>query len=205
MLDRDNMVSRNEVSSLRNVDFVERETRPRVQRMDPTVFYGRLIATIVVVIVVLIATVCFLLGSHVVVLTPLTTPHDVVIFGQHFLVDMAGPPKEIVVAALLAMLMISGFAVAFEVIEVFMTVGNRRRYLQLQRTGVADKMLGGPISVTVFIPAHNEEASLPETLASLLLLPKRFKQRLARKIWFAVGVEIPFWDLALDQRWSKQI
>ena len=83
----------------------------------------------------------------------------------------APSPRVIVVAAALALLFAAGVAV----IERRIATGSRRGF-DPSHQPLAPRVVmaetrgtyAGPVTVTVLIPAHNEEAALPQTLTSLL-------------------------------------
>ena len=78
------------------------------------------------------------------------------------------PPTQLVLLALIGIAIIGFTAVAFEVVTALMTISPRRRYLEtLRYAGAAMPEPGRRVRVTVVVPAHNEEATLPTTLAAL--------------------------------------
>jgi cellulose synthase/poly-beta-1,6-N-acetylglucosamine synthase-like glycosyltransferase len=101
------------------------------------------------------------------------SPSEGVLFGVwHVFYDtQAPPPRSILVAASLALLFAAGVAL------VERRIANRyRRTVRHVVAPLAPKIVmadtrgvwAGPVTVTVLIPAHNEEASLPATISSLL-------------------------------------
>ncbi|BAS13798.1 glycosyl transferase family [Arthrobacter sp. Hiyo8] len=84
--------------------------------------------------------------------------------------SVAPQPRVILVAIAFALLLSAGVAVLEQ------RIANRSRRSAHPRTPLAPKIVmaetrgvyAGPVTVTVLIPAHNEEASLPATIASLL-------------------------------------
>jgi hypothetical protein len=101
-----------------------------------------------------------------------TTPSEGVLFGLwRVLYDtQAPPPRVMVAAAALAVLLAAGVAL----VEQRIATGSRRSF-DLQGGPLAPKIVraatrgvfAGPVTATVLIPAHNEEASLGHTIASL--------------------------------------
>lgn len=100
-------------------------------------------------------------------------PEDGVIFGLwHVMYDTEAPSPRVIMAAFsLAVLFAAGVAMLER------RIANRsRRSDSAHATPLAPKIVmaktfgvyAGPLTVTVLIPAHNEEASLPFTLASLI-------------------------------------
>jgi cellulose synthase/poly-beta-1,6-N-acetylglucosamine synthase-like glycosyltransferase len=84
--------------------------------------------------------------------------------------SVAPQPRVILTAIAFALLLSAGVALLER------RIANRSRRSANPRTPLAPKivmaetrgMYAGPVTVTVLIPAHNEEASLPATIASLL-------------------------------------
>jgi len=84
--------------------------------------------------------------------------------------SVAPQPRVILVAIAFALLLSAGVAVLEQ------RIANRSRRSAHPRTPLAPKIVmdetrgvyAGPVTVTVLIPAHNEQASLPATIASLL-------------------------------------
>ncbi|WP_035771781.1 glycosyltransferase family 2 protein [Arthrobacter sp. Br18] len=100
-------------------------------------------------------------------------PTEGILFGVwEILYDTKAPSLRIVLAAMAIALL---FAVGIALVE--QRISNRsRRSADSLTAPLAPKILmastcgvyAGPVTVTVLIPAHNEEASLPSTIASLL-------------------------------------
>jgi cellulose synthase/poly-beta-1,6-N-acetylglucosamine synthase-like glycosyltransferase len=101
-----------------------------------------------------------------------TTPSQGVLFGVwKVLYDTQAPaPHVMVAAAALAVLLAGGLAVVEQRIAT-----RSRRSVNRQASPLAPRIVmaatrgvvAGPVTVTVLIPAHNEEASLGHTIASL--------------------------------------
>ena len=101
------------------------------------------------------------------------SPSEGVIFGLwSFLYNTQAPPARVILAAAaLALLLAAGIALLERLVST-----RSRRSIDQRATPLAPRLVmaatrgvyAGPVTVTVLIPAHNEEASLPETLASLL-------------------------------------
>lgn len=101
-----------------------------------------------------------------------TPSHGLVLGVWNVLYDTDAPaPRNIVAAIALALLLATGVAL----LERRITTKSRRsanpqaaplapRIVMADTRGV----FAGPVTVTVLIPAHNEEASLPTTIASLM-------------------------------------
>lgn len=88
------------------------------------------------------------------------------------LYDMRAPSWGVILAAVfLAVLFCCGIAVVERRIALRYRRASDRRVTPLAPKIIMERTRGvfaGPVTVTVLIPAHNEEASLPATLASLL-------------------------------------
>ncbi|MBU6245105.1 MAG: glycosyltransferase family 2 protein [Actinomycetales bacterium] len=87
--------------------------------------------------------------------------------GLEFLISSERPPLALVYAAIGAIAVVAVCAVLFELIASLMSISPRRRLLGLLRGQLDTERPTRPIKVTVLIPAHNEEFSLPTTLAAL--------------------------------------
>ncbi len=97
---------------------------------------------------------------------PVSTEHTV--GGREILVSQQLPPRGLVLFALCAIVVIAITAIAFEVISALMSVSPRRRILaQLRGQDLTTAKAGDRVRVTVLVPAHDEEYSLPSTLAAL--------------------------------------
>lgn len=83
------------------------------------------------------------------------------------LVSPERPPARLIGAAALAMVGVAAAAVTFEALAALMAVNPRRRLLSRYRPPLRTREPGAPLRVTILIPAHNEEFSLPVTLQAL--------------------------------------
>ncbi|MFY9916882.1 MAG: glycosyltransferase family 2 protein, partial [Mycobacterium sp.] len=134
---------------------------------DPAVTYGRLVVAGVVAIVVTLgafaAAVAFVfagsqrpdVGSEVRI-GPFTA-----------LVSLEVPTVELIAVGLLGIVLIAATAIAFEAIGAQLSVRPRHRLLTAYREGLTLAPIDETVNVTVLIPAHNEEVSLPVTLEAL--------------------------------------
>lgn len=101
------------------------------------------------------------------------TPAESVIFGvwDVFYDDRAPSMRKVLAAVALAFLLASGVALLERRVA---NRSRRRAHLHTMPLGPKHVMAAtrgvyaGPVTVTVLIPAHNEEASLPRTISSLL-------------------------------------
>jgi len=131
---------------------------------------GRAVVVMVVgVVVTVVALVAaagqFIKGSH----EP-TQPVSVTIAGHEALVQFSLPPTSLFVAAGLAMLVVVAGALTFEAGAFLRTFRNpERRALQTVLPPWTHPLERGaePVRITILVPAHNEQASLPVTLAAL--------------------------------------
>lgn len=135
---------------------------------------GQLHRTVGLVIAVIAGTAAALLwaavaaGGHAQVEGP---PHDVVLGVWNLLYSTNAPEARILGAAVaLAVLLAAGVALLERRIST-----RSRRSANVRIAPLAPKIVmeatrglyAGPVTVTVLIPAHNEEVSLPSTIASL--------------------------------------
>ena len=145
------------------------EVPPVAQRLeDPTVAYGRLVVAVVVGIVLTVAAVAATVGGYFAGSQVPQDPVAVAVGPFNPLVSQELPPAELVVVALLGMVAVAVAAVTFEMVAALMSVSPRRRLLSSHRPEQAHSSLpDGQVRVTVLIPAHDEEYSLPTTLGAL--------------------------------------
>ena len=156
-------------------DGVPSSTRPfaqaptlRATRENPAAFYGRLVVAIVLASIVFVAGLAFAVGQRFEMDVAPKSPTAAEVGGWSVLISQERPPGEIIVLALIAMAVIAVCAVSFEVIASLMSISPRRARLSaLRATTDIIHPLRRRIRVTVLIPAHNEEYSLPTTLAAL--------------------------------------
>jgi biofilm PGA synthesis N-glycosyltransferase PgaC len=135
---------------------------------DGSIERGRLIVAVVLGAVVTIAALATAVGAFYAGTQVAEAPAEKSVGPFNPLVSQELPPADLVITALLAMLAIAAAAVTFEVLAALMSVSPRRQVLagyrpQLRQTPVEP----GLVRVTVLIPAHNEEFSLPTTLGAL--------------------------------------
>jgi len=148
---------------------VQGETRPEVPgtRM---LSLGRAVVVLVVGAVVTLAALVgavagFATGSH-----EQPQPVSVTIAGRDVLVQYSVPPSGLIIAALLAMVVVAAGAITFEAAALVRTFRNpERRALQtvLPRWTLPARRGQEPVRITILVPAHDEERSLPATLAAL--------------------------------------
>jgi cellulose synthase/poly-beta-1,6-N-acetylglucosamine synthase-like glycosyltransferase len=123
------------------------------------------ISAVVTVVALIAAAGQLIKGSH----EP-TQPVEVTVWGHVTLVQLSLPPTSLFVAAGLAMLVVVAGAITFEAGAFLRTFRNpERRALQTVLPPWTHPLERGaqPVRITILVPAHNEEASLPVTLAAL--------------------------------------
>lgn len=143
---------------------------PQVPRPRPRsdAFYARVVVLVVVASVVAVASVAYAIGQAFSSDRAPMPTQEWFIGSWGLIVSGERPPAQLVLLALLGIALIGFTAVAFEVITALMTISPRRRYLEtLRYAGAPLPEPGRRVRVTVVVPAHNEEATLPTTLAAL--------------------------------------
>lgn len=137
-------------------------------RGRPEAFYARVVVLVVVAAVASVASVAYVVTRTFAVERQAVPTQEWFIGSWGVLVSGERPPEQLVAYALFGMAIIAFTAVTFEVITALMTISPRRRYLETLRD--AGRLLPQPghrVRVTVVIPAHDEEATLPTTLTAL--------------------------------------
>jgi cellulose synthase/poly-beta-1,6-N-acetylglucosamine synthase-like glycosyltransferase len=88
--------------------------------------------------------------------------------GTEILISPERPPAELIAFALIAMIVIAVCAVSFEIVAALMSISPRRDRLSALRSPRDITVPEGRRArVTVLVPAHDEEFSLPTTLRAL--------------------------------------
>ena len=129
--------------------------------------FGRLIVGIVLAIVLSIAAFAAAIGQYYARISgPTDAPVEVPFLGGTILVSGDLPAPGIVLASIIGIVVIAFAAVSFELIAALLAVSPRRRLLTSLRSDSVVTRVGGG-RVTILIPAHNEEFSLPTTLRAL--------------------------------------
>jgi biofilm PGA synthesis N-glycosyltransferase PgaC len=143
---------------------------------DTTIAYGRLIVAVVIAAVVMIGAIGAAVAKLFTGTQVAKEPIEASVGPFTVLVSQEVPPADLVLASILAIVAIAAVAVTFEVIAALMSVSPRRRTLAAKREAVEPSttlrntpIAAGQVRVTVLIPAHNEESSLPITLGALKL------------------------------------
>lgn len=140
-------------------------TRPRPRSES---FYARVVVLVVVASVTAVASAAYAVGQAFSLDREPVPTQEWFIGSWGLVVSGERPPTQLVLLALIGIAIIGFTAVAFEVVTALMTISPRRRYLEtLRYAGAAMPEPGRRVRVTVVVPAHNEEATLPTTLAAL--------------------------------------
>ena len=146
--------------------FAELPTVPQ-RREDPTIASGRLVVALVVAVVVCIAAFAAAIGEFFANEATEASP-TVVQFGPfEMLVSRSLPPMELIAIAVLALIAVAGAAISFELIAALLSVNPKRTLLSSYREPAEGMSPDGEVRVTILVPAHNEEFSLPVTLGAL--------------------------------------
>lgn len=131
-------------------------------------FYGRLVVFVVLGSVIVVGSIAYVIGRSFSLEQEPVPVREWFIGSWGFLVSGERPPGQLVMIALLGIAIIGFTAVAFEIVTSLMTISPRRRYLEsLRRAGLPMPLHSPSVRVTVVVPAHNEEVTLPTTLRAL--------------------------------------
>jgi biofilm PGA synthesis N-glycosyltransferase PgaC len=140
---------------------------------DRTILYGRLIVAVVIAAVLSIAAFAAIVAEYFAGMSVAAPPIQKTLGPFTVLVSEEMPPIQLVALSVLGIVAVAVVAVSFEVIAALMSVSPRRQVLEDYRGQDASATLRntpmspGAVRVTILIPAHNEESSLPSTLAAL--------------------------------------
>lgn len=140
---------------------------PVVAPPRPPSFYGRLVVILVVASVAFVTTAASAIGVLEASKEQVPVLREIFIGPWSILVSDARPPEQLVLLAGAGMLIIALVALGLEAITSLLTISPRRRYLEALRGITLQPQPGHRVRVTVVIPAHNEETTLPTTLAAL--------------------------------------
>lgn len=128
---------------------------------------NRLVVALVVAVVAVAALVALLVGLYWPA-DSLASGFRVVVLGPFELtVSEAGPSSGLVVFALAGIALVAVVALVLEGISALLSARPRRKVLSARRHGKRMLPVTGPVRITVLVPAHDEEVSLPATLDSL--------------------------------------
>lgn len=142
------------------------DARAPISRRDPTTFTSRIVVGIVLAAVTTVGFTALLIG-RLFEDKRIGDPASAASIGPwEFLVSQERPPEAVVLASLAAIVFVAICAVGFESIGALLSISPIRRSLSALRE-IPPLDPGRPLRVTVLVPAHNEEHSLPNTLAAL--------------------------------------
>lgn len=147
-------------------DFLPPHAGPAV-RQDPTAVYSRIVVLWVLVAVAVAAGVAWAISRSLATLVDTAPPEDVQVGGWQVLVSPDLPPGPLVALALFGITLIALASVLLEVTAALLSISPRRRYLERLRHSSPAPESSETVRVTVLVPAHNEEYSLPKTLTAL--------------------------------------
>ena len=144
------------------------ESVPLPLGRDPLAFWGRIVVALVIGLVSTVAAIAITIGrwfQPAMAASTMTTEQ----WGPFTIfISYDVPPLDVVILSLLGIAVIACCAVGFEVVAALMTINPRRSQLaSLRFESVLSITSPRPVRVTVLIPAHNEEVTLPVTLAAL--------------------------------------
>ncbi len=129
---------------------------------------GRLVVVLVGAVVVFIVALVGAVAAFIAGEDDPSQPVSVTVWGNDTLVQVVRPPLALFVAAALAIVVIIAGALILESAAALRTYRSPDRQLLAQIVTTVERVpTGNPVRITVLIPAHNEAASLPVTLASL--------------------------------------
>lgn len=146
--------------------FAEPPTVPQ-RSEDPTVASGRLVVALVVAVVVTVGALAAAVGELFAGTQETTAPTTATVGPFTPLISQDLPPTQLVLAAIFTLTAVASCAVTFEAIAALMSISPRRRLLGSYRPARPGTAAEGDVRVTVLVPAHNEEFSLPVTLGAL--------------------------------------
>lgn len=140
----------------------------QIRSSDNSRIFGRVVVLIVLGSVVTIGMISELIGDGLERSYVSLTPTQSQFAGIRFFVSRELPPRALVLFAIVAIVLVAFCAVSFEALAAFMSISPKRRILTSLRSNL-DFLIAIPtqVRVTVLIPAHNEEYSLPQTLMAL--------------------------------------
>ncbi|MDP2287538.1 MAG: glycosyltransferase family 2 protein [Actinomycetota bacterium] len=141
---------------------------PQLQASNNATFYGRVVVLLVFASILIVSAIAIAVGRYFDGQQAYLPPEERTVGNREILVSQQLPPSGLVIVALVAIAVIAIVAVSFEVIAALMSVSPRRRVLnELRGQDLMTAEAGARVRVTVLVPAHNEEFSLPTTLAAL--------------------------------------
>lgn len=135
--------------------------------VEPRPGLNRLVVALVVAVVAGVTLVALLVGLYWPADSLSGSLRTVVLGPFDLVVSDAGPSSGLVVFAVAGTLLVAVVALALEGIAALLAARPRRKVLSARRHGMRMLPITGPVRITVLVPAHNEEVSLPATLDSL--------------------------------------
>lgn len=143
-----------------------------VRQADASVAAGRIVVALVAVIVLCVTVFAVAVGQLFEGGGEYADPTEASIGPYEFLVANALPPGGLVAIALIALAAVAGAAIAFETIAALLSVNPKRDMLAGLRAADSAELSEDDedkdfVRVTILVPAHNEEFSLPVTLGAL--------------------------------------
>ena len=127
-----------------------------------------MVVAIVIAVVVSVAATAFSIGRMFEGTATAEAPAITLVPGTEILISPERPPAALIAFALIAMIVIAVCAVSFEIVAALMSISPRRdRLSALRSPRDITEPEGRRARVTVLIPAHDEEFSLPTTLGAL--------------------------------------
>ncbi|MDD2859028.1 MAG: glycosyltransferase family 2 protein [Candidatus Nanopelagicales bacterium] len=143
-------------------------TLPQPKERDPATFYGRVVVLLVLASIIIVSVIAISIGKYFDGQQEYLPPQERTVGSREILVSQQLPPSGLVLIALAAIAVIAIVAISFEVTAALMSISPRRRLLsELRGQDLMTAEPGRRVRVTVLVPAHNEEYSLPTTLAAL--------------------------------------
>lgn len=134
---------------------------------DPAKVYGRLVVAVVVAVVVGVGAFATAVGQFFAPLLATQPPSQQQLGPFEILVSSDVPPTQLLILCGMALIGVAATAIAFEAIAALMAVSPRRQVLGDFRNGDNTSPSARGVRVTILVPAHNEEFSLPITLGAL--------------------------------------
>lgn len=148
------------------IPFAKRPTLPPSPRQRLEADYARGIVAAVVGVMVTISAVVIAVGVGSMGTQAPKEVEPARVGNSVVWVSWITPSAQVVTLALLGIVAIAAGAVTLEALATLLTLSPRRDEMRHRRP-TALRRLGGPVSVTVLIPARNEQNALPATLAGL--------------------------------------
>ena len=128
--------------------------------------YRRLTVVMVVAVVISMCTFAYTAVKNFRTDQYSTPPQEVTVGTIQTFISTSLPPWSLVALAGMSIILLATVAVAFEVIATLLSVNPKRAHISSHRPPLRTAE-SGKVKVTMLIPAHNEEVTLPETLQML--------------------------------------